>query len=161
MTSLLCVAIPANRSLIIQKLVEMVGGSIREADGAGQEQAAAALANLARESEENRASIVVANGIPALLALLDTVASGKAKENAVGGITALCRNSQQNQQAVAQAGGIPKLVSVLLGFSNASAKDPSIAYLCTLAASAIKEMAKVCAAIPLNDLPPMCGHPTK
>ena len=41
-------------------------------EGRGEEQAAAALANLARESEENRNSIVNSNGIPPLLALIDS-----------------------------------------------------------------------------------------
>ena len=61
-----------------------------DAERNGQEQAAAALANLARESEENRNSIVNSNGIPPLLALIDSNSS-KAKENAVGAITELCR----------------------------------------------------------------------
>ena len=75
----------SNRALIIQKLVHMVHNT----DASGQEQAAAALSNLARESEENRNSIVEANGIPPLLALLDS-SSGKAKEN--------CALAQQSNQ---------------------------------------------------------------
>ena len=127
----------ANRVLIINKLVVMLQDSV----AAAQEQAAAALANLARESEDNRKSIVEANGIPPLLALLDA-SSSKAKENAVGAITQLCRKSRDNQISIAKVGGIPKLVGVLLGFSASSIKDMSITQLCTLAASAVKEMAK-------------------
>ena len=83
----------ANRVLIIQKLVAMV----QHAD-TGQEMAAAAIANLARESDENRSSIVNADGITPLLALLDSN-SGTAKENAVSAITELCRGSTANQGA--------------------------------------------------------------
>jgi hypothetical protein len=103
-------------------------------------QAAAALANLARESEDNRKSIVDANGIAPLLELLDSTSS-KAKENAVVAITQLCRGSKENQAAIAKVGGIPKLVGVLLGFSTAN-KDTAVHNLCTLASSAIKEMVK-------------------
>ena len=129
----------ANRVLIIKKLVDM----LQDTGNAAQEQAAAALANLARESEDNRKSIVEANGIPPLLALLDT-ASAKAKENSVGAIKQLCRKSKENQLQIAKAGGIPKLVGVLLSFSTQSQKAAEISavQLCTLAAEAIKEMAK-------------------
>ena len=44
-----------------------------------QEQAAAALANLARDSADNRTSIVEAGGVEPLLALLESP-SPKAKE---------------------------------------------------------------------------------
>ena len=44
--------------------------------------------------------------------------------------------------AIAKAGGIPKLVGVLHGFEKSTIKDNSVTHLCTLAASAIKEMAK-------------------
>ena len=53
----------ANRVLIIRQLVSMLDDS----GTAAQEQAAAALANLARESTDNRVSIVEAGGIPPLL----------------------------------------------------------------------------------------------
>lgn len=68
----------ANRVLIIKQLVSMLSDQ-----GAGaQEQAAAALANLARDSADNRVSIVDAGGIAPLLALLDSDSS-TAKENSV------------------------------------------------------------------------------
>ena len=57
---------PANRAQIIKKLVDM----LQDPGAGGQEQAAAALANLARESEDNRKSIVDANGIVPLLAMV-------------------------------------------------------------------------------------------
>ena len=57
---------PENRVQIIKKLVAM----LQDPQAGGQEQAAAALANLARESEDNRKSIVDANGIDPLLELL-------------------------------------------------------------------------------------------
>jgi hypothetical protein len=72
----------ANRAIIIEKLVGMLhddggtsggtaGGSGSGAGSAGaQEQAAAALANLASDSAENRQSIVQAGGIEPLLQLL-------------------------------------------------------------------------------------------
>ena len=126
----------ANRVLIIKKLVDM----LKDSGAAAQEQAAAALANLARESEDNRKSIVEANGILPLLTLLDT-ASAKAKENSVGAIKELCRKSKNNQSLIAKVGGIPKLVNVLVGFGPNALKDASLMQLCTLAAAAIKEMA--------------------
>jgi hypothetical protein len=53
----------SNRVIIIEQLV----GMLHEQSGTSlQEQAAAALANLARESVENRTSILQANGIPRL-----------------------------------------------------------------------------------------------
>lgn len=62
------------RSLMIRKMVDMVSGEKGEHgeqkhnELQGAEQAAAALANLAKESEENRHSIVVeAKGIPPLV----------------------------------------------------------------------------------------------
>ena len=129
------------RSQTIRTLVDMVSGSRDTAGMIGQEQAAATLSNLAKESEANRNSIMEARGIPPLLELLDSQ-SAKARENAVGAITELCRKSKENQAAVAGAGGIPKLVNVLLGFSGAKIKDVSQVALCTLAASAIKELSK-------------------
>ena len=72
---------------------------------AAQEQAAAALANLARDSEENRTSIVQAGGIPPLLSLLNS-SSAQAKENTVTAITQLAYRSRENQASVAAAGGI-------------------------------------------------------
>ena len=130
-----------NRTLIIEKLVNML-----RKDTTGQEQAAAALANLARESEDNRNSIVGADGISPILSLIDSQ-SGKAKENAVSALTELCRGSMSNQNAIAAVGGIPKLVGVLLtvstgGTGNQFTKDQALIHLCTLAADAIKEMAK-------------------
>ena len=126
-----------NRVSIIKKLVTM----LQDPAAGGQEQAAAALANLARESEDNRQSIVDADGITPLIELLE-VASAKAKENAVGAIKELCRNSKSNQFLVAKAGGIAKLVGVLSGFSANTVKEGTVVNLMTLSASAIKEMAK-------------------
>ena len=127
----------ANRVQIIKKLVHM----LQDPGAGGQEQAAAALANLARESENNRQSIVDANGITPLLEILDA-SSAKAKENAVDTIKELCRNSKNNQAQVARAGGIAKLVGVLQGFSVNALKESTVLQLMTLAASAIKEMAR-------------------
>ena len=127
---------PANRAQIIKKLVNM----LQDASAGGQEQAAAALANLARESEDNRKSIVEANGIIPLLALLEST-SPVAKENAVGAIAELCRNSKSIQSLIAKEGGIPKLVGAMLDFSVVN-KERSMIQLWTLDAAAIKEMAK-------------------
>lgn len=126
----------ANRNLIVKKLVDM----LQETGTQAQEQSAAALSNLARESQDNRKAIIDANGIGPLLDMLDA-ASVKAKENSVGAITQLC-SSKENQMIVAKAGGIPKLVSVLLGFTGTTLKEMAAVQLCTLAAEAIKEMAK-------------------
>ena len=136
----------ANRVLIIKKLVDM----LQDSGTTAQEQAAAALSNLARESANNRKSIVDAQGIGPLLALLDS-ASNKAKENSVGAITHLCRKydntqveeklSKDNQSVIARAGGVPKLVGVLLGFSGTAMKELATVQLCTLTAEALKQMA--------------------
>ena len=72
----------ANRVLIIKQLVSM----LYDKGTAAQEQAAAALANLSRKSEANRNSIVAADGITPILALIDSDSS-KARENAVSAIT--------------------------------------------------------------------------
>ena len=122
----------SNRSQIIQSLVEM----LRLAGMTGQEQAAAALANLARESEDNRNSILNTDGIPPILALLDSK-SQTAKENAVVAITELARGSMENQAAVAAAGGVKKIVGLMHGFS-AQTKDTAAWRLCALAAAAIR-----------------------
>ena len=127
----------SNRSIIIEKLVDMLRSN---ADLTGQEQSAAALANLARESDNNRASIVRANGIPLLLALIDAE-SGKCKENAISALTELCRNTAENRVVIADANGITKLVGVLLQFSSA-VKDVSQVPLFTLAAEAVSSLAK-------------------
>lgn len=111
----------SNRVLIIKKLVDM----LQDAGTSAQEQAAAALAKLARESADNRKSIVDANGIVPLLELLNST-SMKAKENAAAAITQLVRKgvesssqqeklSKDNQSVIAKAGGIEKLVGVLIG----------------------------------------------
>ena len=75
---------PANRALIIKKLVDMLRpeGSSGQEGSSAQEQAAAAIANLASESSENRVSIVDAGGIEPLLGLLESP-SAKAKENSM------------------------------------------------------------------------------
>ena len=95
----------ANRVLIIKKLVHM----LQDPAAGGQEQAAAALANLARESEDNRQRSSTRTA-SAHRAAGDGECEGE--ENAVGAIE-LCRNSKNNQHLVAKAGGIAKLVGVL------------------------------------------------
>ena len=69
-----------------------------------QQQAAAALANLARDSAGNRVSIVEAGGIRPLLELLENGAT-MAKENALMAITQLSHKSPERQQAIADADG--------------------------------------------------------
>ena len=139
-----------NRVLIIKKLVDMLHASHASEHASddtsaqseqASEQAAAALANLARDSEDNRKSIVDANGIEPLLFLLESNSS-KAKENSVSAIKELCRGSREHQAAIARVGGIPRLVGVISSYSGAKMKESSVIQLCTLAASAIEEMAK-------------------
>ena len=105
----------------------------------GTEQAAAALANLARESEDNRNSILNTDGIPPIPALDSK--SPTAKENAVVAITELARGSMENQAAVAAAGGVKKIVGLMHGFS-AQTKDTAAWRLCALAAAAIRELSR-------------------
>ena len=102
-----------NRVLIIQQLVAM----LFKAEMAAREQAAAAIANLARESSANCSSIVDAGGIQPLLALLETE-SAKAKESSASAIAQLARGSRSTQDAITQAGGIPLLVAVLASSSS-------------------------------------------
>ena len=66
----------APTALIIKKLVEM----LEEEGSSAQEQAAAALANLASDSAENRVSIVDAGGIALLLRIIGHKENSKAKE---------------------------------------------------------------------------------
>jgi vacuolar protein 8 len=126
----------ANREIIIKQLVYMLSDSSSEA---AQEQAAAALANLARDSTDNRTSIVDAGGIVPLLALLEST-SQKAMENAASALTQLCA-TRANQDAIAEAGGIQLLVNVLTK-SSSNVKETSAISLCSLAACAIWELSK-------------------
>ena len=102
----------ANRELIIKKLVSM----LYDKGSGGEEQAAAALANLASDSADNRNSIVDAGGIPPLLSLLE-MASPKAKENAISAISQLAHH-KQIRSAIAKAGGIPMLANALAATSS-------------------------------------------
>ena len=86
----------STRVLIIEKLVGMLKD---DQNVAAQEQAAAALANLARESVENRTSILRADGIPWLLELLQS-SSRKTKENSASAISQLANKSRENQDAM-------------------------------------------------------------
>lgn len=125
-----------NRVLIIKRLV----GMLRENEAAkSQEQAAAALSNLARESTGNRNSIRDAGGIPRLLALLNSDSS-KAKENAVSAIAELSFKNPANQTAISEANGLPALVETIVT-ASANVKEPSAASLCVLTASAIWNLA--------------------
>lgn len=126
----------ANRVIIINKLV----GMLRQTSNAAQEQAAAALANLASDSAENRNSIVDAGGIVPLITLFES-SSAKAKENAVAAIAKLAHKSEGIQAAIASAGGIPKLGNVLIQ-SSANVKDLTAAQLCSIAASAVSALAE-------------------
>ena len=125
-----------NRVLIIQQLVSML-----ESDSiAASEQAAAAIANLARESTANCTSIVDAGGIPPLLALLSGESS-KAKENSASAITQLASGSRPTQNAIAKAGGIQLLVGVLTA-SSSNKNDNSQGQIETIVLHAIWKMAK-------------------
>lgn len=126
----------ANRVIIIEKLVGMLHD---DRGTAAQEQAAAALANLARESADNRTSILKADGIPRLLHLLHSTSS-KAKENSASAISQLAHKSIENQKAIADANGIPKLVTTLVS-ASANVKELSGVKLCTLIAECIWRMA--------------------
>lgn len=125
-----------NRELIIKQLVSMLNDS----GTAAQEQAAAALANLARDSDDNRTSIVDAGGIIPLLRLLGTDSSPRAKENSASAIGCLCVTTE-NQESIADAGGITLLVGVLQG-SSSNVKETSAITLCSLTAMAIWKLVK-------------------
>jgi len=127
----------ANRASIIKKLVAMLSEDSPQA----QEQAAAALANLASETSENRISIVDAGGIEPLLGLLKGNSSSKAKEHSMAAIAKLAYNSETIQSAIAEANGIPLLVNALASSSNAKEMMAS-AQLYSLAASALSQLAK-------------------
>jgi hypothetical protein len=108
--------------------------------------AAAALANLASDSDANRDSIVEAGGIAPLLSLLETSSSTKAKERAIGAISQLA-SRRTIQKEIAKAGGIPLLASVIIA-SQSNGKqekgaDLGIASkLYALAAFAASQLAK-------------------
>ena len=104
----------ANRAIIIKELV----GMLVDSEASAQEQAAAALANLASETAENRVSIVDAGGISPLLKLLEN-GSPLAKENSMAAIAKLAYNSETIQRNIAAAGGIPLLAGALAASSNA------------------------------------------
>ena len=125
-----------NRVIIIKQLVGMLD---QERGTAAQEQAAAALANLARESTENRTSILEAGGIPRLLALMNSN-SAKAKENAVSAISQLAYNNKNNQAAISSANGIATLVNTLVS-ASLNVKELSGVKLCELTSLAIWNMA--------------------
>ena len=125
-----------NRFIIIKQLVGMLDP---EKGTSAQEQAAAALANLARESTENRTAILEAGGIPRLLALLHST-SAKAKENSASAIAQLAYKSLANQTAIAEANGISTLVSTLQS-ASLNVKEISGVKLCELTAAAIWNMA--------------------
>ena len=130
----------ANRVIIIEKLVGMLSDKSNE-KGNSQEQAAAALANLASDSAENRNSIVDAGGIEPLLSLLEG-SSSRAKENSVSAISKLAYKSKAIQSAISKAGGIPLLANVLIS-SSTNVKDMmQQATLCSLAASAVSQLAE-------------------
>ena len=118
-----------NRTAIIKQLVSMLHDSGTEA----REQAAAALAKLARDSTDNRVSIVEAGGIKPLLKLLRG-GSLRAKEKSASALTHLCETGA-NQDAIAEAGGVSLLVGVLQ--SSSSNKEASAVALSSLTACAI------------------------
>ena len=127
----------ANRERIIKQLVTM----LQENGSAAQEQAAAALANLARESEDNRKSIVDAGGINPLLLVLEST-SAKAKENAVGAIKGSAATRRTTSRRSRRRAASRAWSDVMSGFGSNTIKDAGMVQLCTLAAEAIKEMAK-------------------
>lgn len=127
----------ANRVIIIEKLV----GMLRDTSKSAQEQAAAALANLASDSAENRHSIVDAGGIAPLLSLLEEGSSTKARENSVSAISKLAFKSPAIQHAISQAGGVPLLANVLI-LASANIKDLASAQICSIAASAFSALAE-------------------
>ena len=104
-------------------------------------QAAAALANLASDSSENRVSIVEAGGIEPLLSIIGHKENSKAKEASLSAISKLAYNSEAIVSAIAQAGGIPLLVNALASSSNAKEMMAS-AQLYSLAANALSQLAK-------------------
>ena len=125
----------ANRECIITKLVSM----LFDRGSGGEEQAAAALANLASDSSDNRDSIMDAGGIAPLLALLES-GSAKAKEKAIHAISQLAYN-ERIQRAIADAGGVPMLASALVSTSTNVKDMASSSQLLSLSAYAIAQLA--------------------
>ena len=99
----------ANRVIISEKLV----GMLRDTGKSAQEQAAAALANLASDSAENRNSIVDAGGIAPLLLLLEG-SSAKAKENSVSAISKVA--TPPHASSAAPSGTSPSAAVILPQF---------------------------------------------
>ena len=125
----------ANRALIIKKLVDMLS----DQGSSAQEQAAAAIANLASESTDNRTSIVESGGIEPLLGLLES-GTPKAKENSTAAISKLAE-SDSIKKKIADSGGIPLLVNLLASSSNAKELMQYV-QLYSLAANALSKLGK-------------------
>ena len=125
----------STRVIIIQRLVGML---LPDTTSAAKEQATAALVNLARESTENRMSILEAGAIPKLLSLLEEGAT-KVVENAVSALSQLAFQNRRNQSAIANANGVAVLVQTLT--RNAQVKDAAGNRLSELTAEAIWNMA--------------------
>ena len=126
----------ANRELIIHKLVSM----LHDKGNGGEEQAAAALANLASDSADNRKSIVEAGGIAPLLSLLESTSPG-ARENAISAISQLAHNATI-QRAIAEEGGVPLLANTLVASSSNVKEMISGSRLYSLSAFAVAQLAR-------------------
>ena len=134
----------ANRVLIIKKLVSMLfdspfDASKEDGSGSAQEQAAAALANLARDSADNRVSIIDAGGIKPLLALLSE-STQKAKENAISALTALALGSRDIQNSIAAQGGVPLVAGLMIQCCSNAKEMMASAQLCSLTADCIAQL---------------------
>jgi vacuolar protein 8 len=121
------------RVIIIQRLVGMLEASQTMS---AKEEATAALVNLARESTENRISILEAGGIPKLLELLKEK-STTVLENAVSALSKLAYQNKKTQAAIAAAQGVAILVQTLTVYL----KEATGVKLCELTAEAIRNLA--------------------
>ena len=128
----------AAADLTLRALVEELDRQAADEQKA-QEQAAAALVNLARDSEDNRISICSAGGVPALLGLL-TGDSASAKESTLGALIQLASMSPARQEAIATAGGVGLLADLLQ--AGASKSDAQTATQNSLAAEAVWKLCK-------------------
>lgn len=127
----------ATRAVITQRLMSMLD---KTADTALKEQGTAALVNLARESTENRMSILEAGGIPKLLELLKENSTNVVK-NAVSAISQLAFQNKKTQSAIAVANGVAILVQTLIKNSHQNTAGSPGAKLCELTAEAIWNLA--------------------
>ena len=132
------------RAVIVERLVSMLNDS---SGVSSQEQASAAMANLAQDVPDSRSTIIDAGAIPLLIALLNNKAvenamPGKmAGEHALSALAHLAHGNPKIQAIIGAESGIPALIAKLQS-ASANTKDTSLMNMWTLALRAIWHVAE-------------------